>query len=148
MTPSVHQTHRAAPPRGLALPGGDRAPGASGRSCLLALEAPVSLWSHLSALSEVSPHFPVCPQPSSSQCHSPCIPHLPPATERFPICSSQEITLETSVHWPPFGERSQQPRTRTSLNPSQQRWTSKSLCAAFVFPFCSGISCQDKLSVV
>ena len=76
MTPSVHRTHRAAPPCELGLPGSHRAPGASGRSCILALEALVRLWNHVSALSRLSPHLPVCPHLSSSQCSSPYSPHL------------------------------------------------------------------------
>ena len=142
MTPSVHRTHRAAPPRGLGLPGGGRAPGASGRSCVLALEALVSLKPPSCSFPTVSP--PSCLSSALLQIHVP-----PPGVltstccRSFPICSSQEITLETSVHWPSFGVRSLQPRFQHLPKPSSVVMDLQvSVCN-----FCLSFLLNDQLSI-
>ena len=86
------QPHRAAPLLGFGLLGGDRASGAPGRPGVVALEALVSLWSPLPALSHMSPHLSVCPQPSCGHAFPPCI--LPSTCCRGPPpCSSRKTHL-------------------------------------------------------
>ena len=112
------QPHRAAPLRGLGLPGGDRAPGAPGRPGVVALEALVSLWSPLPALRHVSPHLSVCPQPSCGPCPPPC--SLPSTCCRGPPpCSSRKAHWRPQCTDFPSEREPSSPSSSTYLNPAQ-----------------------------